>query len=187
MRHFLYTPEQLRALQLFLSIRVDLCYYVTSEGGVDTNESSEQSVKIDSIDFDIIEILEENGRTPNNEIAARLSISEGTVRNRIRKLTENNFLKVRGLINPDFGRMKQLIFVLIHLERTTKWMETAEAISKLPNVKSVSMVTGRFDIIAEIFIEPHNLIQFLAEELGSIGEIRSTESLVTIKNYRKWV
>ena len=41
-------------------------------------------MKIDSTDLKIIQILEENGRTPNNEIAARISISEGTVRNRRR-------------------------------------------------------------------------------------------------------
>ncbi|MCK5094059.1 MAG: AsnC family protein, partial [Spirochaetes bacterium] len=61
----------------------------------------------------ILQILEENGRTPNNEIAARLSISEGTVRNRIKKLTESNFLKVKGLTNPEHWSDKQLIFILV--------------------------------------------------------------------------
>jgi hypothetical protein len=49
------------------------------------------------------------------------------------------------------------------------------------------MVTGRFDLIVELFIEPHNLITFLTDELGSVGDISSTESLVTIKNYKKWI
>ena len=144
-------------------------------------------MKIDETDRNIICILEENGRIPNNEIAARLTISEGTVRNRIKKLTSNNILKVRGLTNPDKGTEKQLIYILVTLEMTKRWKEIAQKVSELRNVKSVSMATGRFGLIVELFIEPHNLITFLTDELGSVGDISSTESLVTIKNYKKWI
>jgi Lrp/AsnC family transcriptional regulator for asnA, asnC and gidA len=144
-------------------------------------------MKIDELDHRIIEILAENGRTPNNEIAVKLSISEGTVRNRIKKLTGNDLLKVRGLANPDRATERQLIYILVTLEMTKRWREIAQKVSELPNVKSVSMVTGRFDLIVELFIEPHNLITFLTEDLGNVGDISSTESLVTIKNYKKWI
>ena len=144
-------------------------------------------MKIDDINLKILQILEENGRTPNNEIAARLSISEGTVRNRIKKLTENNFLKVKGLTNPEHWSDKQLIFILVQLEMTKKWKEIARSVSELPGVKSVSMITGRFDLIIELFLEPHNLINFLTNDLAGVGNISSTESMVTIKNFKKWV
>ena len=144
-------------------------------------------MKIDSINLKILQILEENGRTPNNEIAVRLSISEGTVRNRIKKLTESNFLKVKGLTNPEHWSDKQLIFILVQLEMTKKWKEIARRVSELPGVKSVSMITGRFDLIIELFLEPHNLINFLTNDLAGVGNISSTESMVTIKNFKKWV
>lgn len=153
----------------------------------DYEEKSKARLKLDEMDFKIIGMLGEGGRIPNNEIASRLSISEGTVRNRIKKLTDADFLRVKGLTNPDFGSRRQLIFILITLERTKDWKDRAEEISRLPNVKSVSMITGRFDIICEVFIEPHNLITFLTEDLGSVSDISSTESLVTIKNFNKWV
>jgi len=144
-------------------------------------------MKIDYINLKILQILEENGRTPNNEIAVRLSISEGTVRNRIKKLTESNFLKVKGLTNPEHWSDKQLIFILVQLEMTKKWKEIARRVSELPGVKSVSMITGRFDLIIELFLEPHNLINFLTNDLAGVGNISSTESMVTIKNFKKWV
>jgi Lrp/AsnC family transcriptional regulator for asnA, asnC and gidA len=144
-------------------------------------------IKIDDTDRNIIKILRENGRIPNNEIASRLEVSEGTVRNRIKKLTENDLLKVKGLTNPDKGTENQLIFILVKLEMTKNWKDIARDVAKLPNVKSVSMTTGRFDLIIELFIEPHNLINFLTEDLAGVGSISSTESLVTIKNINKWV
>ena len=145
------------------------------------------NLKFDDTDRSIIKILQENGRIPNNEIASRLSVSEGTVRNRIKKLTEHDLLKVKGLTNPDKGTENQLIFILVKLEMTKNWKEIARDVTKLPNVKSVSMTTGRFDLIIELFIEPHNLINFLTEDLAGVGSISSTESLVTIKNINKWV
>ena len=144
-------------------------------------------MKIDEVDMKIIDVLEENGRAPNNEIAARLQISEGTVRNRIKKLTECEFLKVKGLTNPNKRTDKQLIFILTKLESTKKWEETASKIAELTDVKSVSMITGRFDLLIKLFIEPHKLIEFLSHDLSGIGTISSTESLVTIKSFNKWV
>ena len=144
-------------------------------------------MKLDDTDLKIIDVLAVNGRTPNNEIAERLSISEGTVRNRIKKLADGGFLRVKGLTNPDEHAERQLIFILVKLEVTKNWKDIARAVSELQGVKSVSMIAGRFDLIVELFIEPHNLINFLTEDLGGIGSIASTESLTTIKNFNKWV
>lgn len=144
-------------------------------------------MKLDDTDLKIIDVLAENGRTPNNEIAERLSVSEGTVRNRIKKLADGGFLRVKGLTNPDEHAERQLIFILVKLEVTKNWKDIARAVSELQGVKSVSMIAGRFDLIVELFIEPHNLINFLTEDLGGIGSISSTESLTTIKNFNKWV
>jgi len=144
-------------------------------------------MKIDKTDIDIIQILEKNGRTPNNEIANQLGLSEGTIRNRIKKLTDGNYLKIKGLTNPNEVTDKQLIFILVKLEITKNWKDIARKVSELSDVKSVSMIAGRFDLIIEIFIEHHNLINFLTNKLASVGVISSTESLVTIKNFNKWV
>ena len=144
-------------------------------------------MKIDNTDFKIIKLLEDNGRRPHNEIAEHLGISEGTVRNRMKKLIVNNILKIKALVNPNKFTDKQLIYILVTLEVTKRWKEIAQKVSELPNVKSVSMITGRFDLIIELFIEPYNLINFLTNDLASVGNISSTESLVTIKNFNKWI
>lgn len=144
-------------------------------------------MKIDNIDLEIAKILEEDGRISINEIATRLSISEGTARNRYKKMTDNGFLKIKGLINPDHNRVKQCIYILVTLQRNDNWVVAGEKISKLADVKSVSMVTGRFHFVVEVFIDPHDLIDFLTKKLPSIGEIAFTETLVTVRNFKKWV
>jgi len=144
-------------------------------------------MKLDEIDMEILQILEKNGRISNKEIAEAIQVSEGTVRNRIKKLMENNFLKVKGLTNPNERMDKQLIFILVKLEVTKNWKEIARRVSELPNVKAVSMITGRFDLVIELFTHPHKLISFLTEDLSNIEAIASTESLLCIKSFNKWI
>ena len=66
-------------------------------------------MKLDDTDRAILAALRENGRATNSEIAGRLDVSEGTVRNRIGKLTGSGFLSVEGLVDPNQDREHQLV------------------------------------------------------------------------------
>ena len=142
---------------------------------------------LDDIDQKIIGILKNNGRAPHNEIAAKVGVSEGTVRNRISKLMERDILKIQGLVNPAFITEKTYIFLGIKIAINKDTIEMADAIVELPDVHSVTIVTGRFDLLVEVFIEPHNLIDFLSQDLAQTGTVVSVESFITLKSFNKWI
>ena len=144
-------------------------------------------MKIDKIDMEIISCLNKNGRISNNEIAAKLSVSEGTIRNRIRKLMDNGYLKVKGLVNSAKIKEKQVIFLGAKVAVSKDLEKTAAAVSKLEQVNSTSIVTGRYDLLIEVFLEPYALINFLCNELANLDSIVSTETFMTLKNYNKWI
>lgn len=144
-------------------------------------------MKIDNVDIQIIRCLEENGRIPNNEIANRLSLSEGTVRNRIHKLLNCNFLRIKGLTNPNIRQDKLLIFILVKVALHKEWEKIGKKLAEIPEVKSVSMVTGRFDIILEVYLPPDQIMHFISEQISDIKNILSTESLIVVKSYEKWI
>jgi Lrp/AsnC family transcriptional regulator for asnA, asnC and gidA len=144
-------------------------------------------MKKDKIDDGVIELLRENGRTPNNEIAQKLSISEGTVRNRIRKLTEGNFLKVKGICNPNAVKENQLVFLGAKVAVSKDLRKTARAVSKLPYVISVTIVSGRYDLMIEVFAPHYEIISFISDNLSAIGSIVSTESFMALESTNKWV
>lgn len=144
-------------------------------------------MKIDKVDLNIIELLKDNGRIQNNEIAARLSVSEGTVRNRIKKLTDNGYLSIKGLVNPEQVKYKQIIFLGVQLSESKRLEEVAQFFSEIDIVSSVYVLTGRYDLLIELFLEPFNLIEFLSNEVAKINCVASTESFVTLKSYKKWI
>jgi len=143
---------------------------------------------MDELDKRIIALLVEDGRMSNNEIARILEVSEGTVRNRIRKLTENHMVKVSGLVSPDAISEKQLFFLGVKVAVSKDLSIISEKLSQLQQVQSVYITTGRYDIIIEAWLPVKSgLIDFLCGPLASIGGIVSTETFLVMKSYGKWV
>jgi Lrp/AsnC family transcriptional regulator, regulator for asnA, asnC and gidA len=141
----------------------------------------------DQTDWKIISILKE-GYVPNNTIARKLGISEGTVRARLKRLKEAGILQVRALINPDVLENQQLVIVAIRVAESKLLERKAEELSKLPNVLSVSIASGRYDLIAEVLLDSNRgLVKFLTEELSTIEGILASESFIMLKSYQKYV
>lgn len=141
----------------------------------------------DKLDWQIIEILEKNGRTPNNDIAKQLGVSEGTIRNRINRLIDSEFLRIRGQTNPNERKDETFVYMGIKIAVNRDSLKIAKAISELSNVKAVSIVTGRYDLLVEVFVEPYNLIKFLSTELAKIDSITAVESIIALHCENKYV
>ncbi|MGO9410914.1 MAG: Lrp/AsnC family transcriptional regulator [Spirochaetia bacterium] len=141
----------------------------------------------DDTDWKIISILK-RGDVPNNTIARKLGVSEGTVRARLKRLKEAGILQVRALINPDVLANKQLVIVAVRVAESKLLERKAEELAGLENVLSVSIASGRYDLIAEVLLDSNRgLVRFLTEELSSIEGILASESFIMLKNYNKFV
>jgi Lrp/AsnC family transcriptional regulator, regulator for asnA, asnC and gidA len=145
------------------------------------------SLQVDKVDWQIIRILEKNGRAQNKEIAEQVGVSEGTVRNRIKKLTDHKFLRVRGLTNPNDRTDEALVYMGIKISVNRDSMKVSDAVSRLACVKSVAVVTGRYDLLVEVYVEPYNIIRFLSTELAKIDAIVSVESFIALHCVNKFV
>lgn len=147
----------------------------------------EQPQQPDETDWRIIETLQE-GWVPNNTIARKLGVSEGTIRSRIKKLKDAGILTIRALINPDVLSNKLLVLVALNVAESRLLERKAEEIARLPNVLSVSITSGRYDLIAEVLVDSNKgLVRFLTEELSGIEGITRSESFIMLKNYNKYV
>ena len=141
----------------------------------------------DDTDWKIISILK-TGDVSNNAIADQLGVSEGTVRARLKRLKEAGILQVRALINPDVLSNKQLVIVAVRVAESKLLEKKAEELAGLENVLSVSIASGRYDLIAEVLVDSNRgLVQFLTEELSTIDGILASESFIMLKSYNKFV
>ena len=56
---------------------------------------------MDELDAKIIAMLQEDGRASNASIARNVGVSEGTVRRRLKRLVDDNFIQVIAMLNPE--------------------------------------------------------------------------------------
>jgi Lrp/AsnC family transcriptional regulator for asnA, asnC and gidA len=141
----------------------------------------------DETDWKIIDILR-RGYVPNNTIAKKLDISEGTVRLRLKKLKDAGIMEVKALINPEVLENKQLAIIGMRVAESRLLESKAEEVSKLENVLSVSIVSGRYDLTAEVLVNSNRgLVAFLTEQLSTIKGILHTESFLILKSYNKFI
>lgn len=146
-----------------------------------------QQFELDERDHRIIEILR-SGVINNSTVAKELGVSEGMVRQRIRRLRESGILSLRGLINPDILANRQLVTLGINVSETRRLDEIAQQVASLESVLSVSLVSGRFDLVVELLLDSHQgLVDFLIHQLSTIEGITRTESFVVLKTYSKFV
>ncbi len=139
------------------------------------------------MDWKIIDILRK-GNESNNALARCLDISEGTVRQRIKRLKEAGILEIKGLINPEILDNQQLAMIAITLSDSNMLEKKAEELSALDNVLNVSITTGQYDLFAEVLINSNRgLVEFLTRELPLVKGIVKTESFLMLKSIHKFV
>ncbi len=133
---------------------------------------------LDTFDYQIIAALKEDGRMPFAEIARRLDVSPGMVRERYHRLVETGVLQVVAVTKPtSIGyRMMTLIGIKVDASRL---QEIAGEIAAFDEVVYLVICTGTYDMLAEVVCRDSDaLLRFITERLHRVQGIRDTETFV---------
>ncbi len=139
-------------------------------------------MKIDKTSLAIIKHLLD-GRKSYQKIARDLAISENTVRTRVQKLIGENVLDISGLVDPESIDGHRVVMVGVKLQ-SMDLVNKGKEFSNLKGVISVSVVTGRFDLILVVLLKSgFGLLEFYTEEVSRIKDVQSVETFVVYKSY----
>jgi Lrp/AsnC family transcriptional regulator, regulator for asnA, asnC and gidA len=131
--------------------------------------------EIDALDQGIIEALQANGRESFRRIAARLGVSEATVRARYTRLSEDDILQVVAVTNPlGLGFEQSLVGV-----KTTGPPEpVADEIASWPEADYVIVTAGQYDIIVELVATDRRDLLDLTNRMRALEGVVSTETFL---------
>jgi len=139
-------------------------------------------MNIDTVNLTIIKHLRD-GRKSYKKIAEQLSLSENTVRTRVQKLIDEGILEIAGLVDPEAIDGHRIVIVGVKLN-TMDLVTKGREFSNLRGVISVSVVTGRFDLILLVLLKPgFGLLEFYTGEVSKLKEVQSVETFVVYKSY----
>ena len=142
---------------------------------------TQYSDSLDDTDRFIIEAMRQDGRVAFAQIAQQLNVSPGMIRVRYNRLVEFGLIRVVAITNP--LRMGYTTMAMIGIRTEgDKMLEVARKVSSFEEVIYLIVVSGRYDILAEVVCRDHNdLLRFLTEKLYLVDGVRDAESFMHLK------
>ncbi len=142
---------------------------------------------INEIDAKILNILQENSRTTNAEIARQINMAPSAVLERIRRLEKNKIItKYTIQINPVEVKRGLLAFIQVKANGPVVDQKVAKEISKIAEVQEVHIVAGEDSYLVKVRVEnPEALTQLLRTKFASIKSIRTTNTTIVLETVKE--
>ncbi len=146
-------------------------------------------VKLDDVDWSILNALQEDGRITNVELAARAGITAPPCLRRMRALEEAGFIKgYHAELDQDALGYGITVFAMVGLHRQAEADLQAfeQRVAGWPMVRECHMLNGEIDFILKIVAKDLAQFQrFLTSELTPAPNVDSVKTSLTIRCSKK--
>lgn len=139
--------------------------------------------------MNILELLENDGSLTTKELAAMLEKEEGDIKKEISALCDRGvILGTKTIIDwdkTDREFVTALIEIKVIPQRDRGFDQIAEKICRYPEVKSVYLMSGGFDIA--VIVEGKTMREvalFVAEKLALIESVTATATHFMLRRYK---
>jgi Lrp/AsnC family transcriptional regulator for asnA, asnC and gidA len=140
--------------------------------------------QLDEIDRTIVTHLQYDGRMPFTEIATKLGLSEGSVRRRVKQMTESGVLQIVGIVEPQLLDWQAAGMIGVNV-RAGQIEAAAHQIAQFPEVTYLFMSSGGFDLFIEVYCRDRgHFVSFLSEKLQKVPGVERTETFMILKMYK---
>ncbi|HEX3043562.1 MAG TPA: Lrp/AsnC family transcriptional regulator [Bacillota bacterium] len=138
---------------------------------------------------EILELLERNDRLTPAEIGIMLGMTEDDVKTKITELEADKvIINYRAMVNWERAGVEKvtaLIEVKVIPQRDVGFDEIAERIYRFPEVKSVFLMSGAYDLM--VLVEGTTMKEvalFVSQKLATIHNVQSTATHFVLKKYK---
>ncbi|NLZ31080.1 MAG: Lrp/AsnC family transcriptional regulator [Methanomicrobiales archaeon] len=145
---------------------------------------------MDEKDLTLLHLLEENCRTPVSDLAVMAELSEQDTKDRISRLEETGTIRCYAAIvdwkQAGNNNVAAVIELKVSPERDLGYDRIAERIARFPQVRSLRLMTGAYDLqILVTGSSMHEIARFVAEQIAPMDRIRETATHIIMKTYKE--
>ena len=135
---------------------------------------------MDEKDKEIIKLLNNDSRAGYGDIGAKIGLSEGAVRKRIRLLTDAGIIR-KFTVKVGLTEGAQAI-TLLATTPACPTQEVSKKIQAIPNVETVYEVTGEYDIVAVITGMSVTEVNECIEKIRRVEGVMKTNSMIVLRS-----
>ena len=142
-------------------------------------------------DVRILEILQQEGRISNVELARRVELTPSATLERVRKLEERGLIRgYSALLDPPALGLGLVAFIFVRVDDRDDVLSTsestAEALSRLPSVQELHHLAGEDCFLLKVRArDTDDLYRILRDEVGQFKAIRSTRTTIVLKTVKE--
>ncbi|MCH5192498.1 MAG: Lrp/AsnC family transcriptional regulator [Oscillospiraceae bacterium] len=138
----------------------------------------------------LIELLKQNARLSNKELAAMTGTSEAEVEKKIKELEHSGAIKGYSAVVSDEMADKDSVTAFIEVKVTPKadcgFDDIAKTIMMYDEVESLTLMSGAFDLAVTISGTNYKEVAlFVAQRLSTIDGVISTATHFVLKRYKE--
>ncbi len=149
--------------------------------------TSSKEFSLDQTDLSILKLMQDNARISNADIARELEMAPSAVLERVKKLEQKEIiLQYTTRLNPLALHQNLLAFVFIKAADGLGCSDTANELSKIPEVQEVHHVAGDDCYLVKIrTADSAALMQLMRSSLSQIPNIISTRTTIVLETVKE--
>lgn len=146
---------------------------------------------MDEKDLKILELLQQDGRMTNVELARAVELTPSATLERVRKLEERGLVRgYMAVLDPQPLGLGLLAFIFLRVDSPEDIMgaadQTGERLAALPSVLELHHLAGEDCFLLKVRArDTDDLYRFLKEDLGQIKNIRSTRTTIVLQTVKE--
>jgi Lrp/AsnC family leucine-responsive transcriptional regulator len=141
----------------------------------------------DEIDAQIVNILQQDARTSNADIARQLGMAPSAIFERIRKLEARGvILGYEARLDPRALNLGLLAFIFVRADERLGSKDAGEQLAAIPEVQEVHHIAGEDCYLVKVRVaDTDALSRLLRERLGAIESVRSTRTTIVLSTEKE--
>jgi len=145
-------------------------------------------MKLDHIDYRLIELLQNNCKQTTKELADQLDLSTTAVYERVKKLEKQNIITdYIAIVNKDKVNRSFVAIAHVKIKSHSKdsILKFERKVNEVPEILETFHISGEYDYILKIGVSDMEAYrEFMLSKLTTMDEIQSTHSSFVIKEVK---
>ncbi|WP_319508119.1 Lrp/AsnC family transcriptional regulator [uncultured Methanolobus sp.] len=138
----------------------------------------------------ILECLEEDARTSHEKIATMTGLTADEVSKKVKELEDAGVIrKYKTVIDWDMAGDEYVYAVIelkVTLERKLGYQDLVERLYKFPEVRSVRLLSGQYDLSLTVSGKSMKEVAFfVAEKISTLEQVQHTTTHFVLKTYKE--
>lgn len=142
---------------------------------------------MDTIDLQILKILQKKARIPNVEVARNIGMAPSAVLERIKKLEAQGVIQGYEVrLNPEMFHCSMIAFIQIKVMNPGRLFKTGELLSKIEQIQEVHYLAGHDCLMVKLRISDNTELEtILRTQITNLEAVIDTKTFIALSTYKE--